>query len=101
LIVDCLCRHHRSAAAALFTVVLPPMTLSCLRVAKLATATALLPSPTPPRYPRYRRSRATAATALSPSPPAALPPRSPRRRRHCQAAKLAPTSMLLLPLPLR
>jgi hypothetical protein len=95
-----LCRHHRRAAAALPTVVLPPMTPRCLHVAKLAAAAALSPSPTLPHYCRYRRSRATAATTLSPSPPAALPPRLPRRRRHCQAAKLTPTSTLLLPLPL-
>jgi len=104
LIVDCLCRHHCRAAAALPTVVLPPMTPGCFRVAKLAAAAAALsPPPTPPRYRRCRcrHSRASAAAALSPSPPAALPPRSPRHHRHCQAAKLPPTSALLPPSPLR
>jgi hypothetical protein len=57
---------------------------------------------------QYHRRRAidtaaasAAAAALSLSPPAALPPRSPRRLRHCRAAKLAATSVLLPPSSLR
>ena len=100
MIVDWLCRRHRRAAAALPTAVLPPMTLRCLCVSKLAAAAVLSPTPMPLRYCCHHAIPATARGAASTV--AATPPPLPgcQAGRHLRAAAaVAPALTPQLPPP--
>ena len=99
MIVDWLCRRHRHAATVLPTAVLPPMTLRCLCVAKLAAAAVLSPPPMPLRYCRYRAIPVTARGAASTV--AVTPPPLPHCQagHHLHAAAVAPALTPQLPPP--